>query len=271
MVINSRYTRIHDLHNHNGYYRGTGEIYTAAEAWQKASIEGIHQLGLANKVEFNHPNQDFIPLMYEEIKSLNNNSILLGIELDLGHPSGQIVLEENNCKYLDYVLAAPHNQPAKTLAWDELDDEDKNDYFDSYNKMLVNSFKSGIITIWAHPYLQELEISGGHYQTEIMESFQLILETCIQKNIALEINENYFRKTEPDKNNQHWWKSSEEYYHDKINLLQMLFEQALQNTDLEFSFGSDTHHLKSVGDIQQAINFAHKLEIPESRILVIEK
>jgi histidinol phosphatase-like PHP family hydrolase len=259
--------RLHDYHTHNGYYRGTGEEWTYSEGWTKAQTLGIQKFGIADKVEFNHPNQDFIPILAAERDNCANPNLLLGIEIDIGHPSGKIVLDQQMLPYLDYVIAGPHNQPVQTLMWSDLDDEDREEYFSSYRDILVNSFLQGPIDIWAHPFLQEIENCGDRYLPQLLPIFQEMLNVCQKKNTALEINENYFRRKNRPEKNKLWWHSDPEYYASKYHILDKLFTFALHETDISFSFASDTHKLSNVGDIRQSIEFAQHIEIPSSRIL----
>jgi histidinol phosphatase-like PHP family hydrolase len=261
---------LYNYHTHNGYYRGTGQEWTPQQGWNLAKQNGIELLGIANKVEFNHPNQDFIPIMRADIDELNNKNILLGVELDIGHPSGQNVLKAENLKYLDFVIGGPHNTPIQTLTWKDLDEEDLTEYFQSLRDILVNSFKKCSMTIWAHPFLQEIEYTANKYWEYISPILVEMLEICVKKNIAIEINENFFRKKTPPQPAEYLWASSNEYYKGKMSILKKIFTLINQEYDLDFTYASDSHKLEAVPEIDQSISFAREIGIKSERFLRIE-
>lgn len=260
-----------DYHTHSGFYRGSGEIWTPEAGWEQIQKKGRSQLGICNKVEFNHPAHDFIPILSKKITDLQNPEIFMGVELDLGHPSGQIVLDSNYLRYLDYIIAGPHNQPVETLAWPDLDEEAKCEYFQSYRDILVNSFKKGQISIWAHPFLQEIENTGSRFSAELFPIFQEMITLCDEKGIAIEINENFFRTKQPSRKYMQFWRTIDTYWADKYQLLERLYSYALTESRVFFSLGSDTHKLNAVGDIEESITFLQKIQIPHSRLLVLTK
>ena len=259
----------YDYHTHNGFYRGSLEEWTMAEGWAVAQKKGIELLGISDKLEFNHSNQDYVPILREELTQLNNPKVLLGVELDIGHPNGQNVMTETTASYLDYVIAGPHNHPVDTLLWDDLDEEDLVEYFDNLRDILLNSFKNAPVSIWAHPFLQELGHTAGQYWKYIEPILYTMLDYCGKKNIALEINENCFRSRNPPKQAESRWPSNEDYFREKSETIKRIFEIALHETDVPFSFASDTHSLHAVGDIDHSVQFAESIGIPESRLLVI--
>jgi histidinol phosphatase-like PHP family hydrolase len=270
-MVNLSEIKYPDYHTHNGYYRGSGEEWTAAEGWAIAQQRQISLLGITNKVEYNHPSHDFIPILNKEIKDLRNPHVLMGIELDIGHPSGKNVLDPTYLPYLDFIIAAPHNQPAKTLAWDPLDEEDRAEYFGTLRDILVNSFKNAPVDIWAHPFLQEIDLTADYYRADLIPIFHEMLSLAANQGFSFEINENYFRTKAPPKESAHFFKNAEDYYHKKLAFLEELFSLALHDSHVLFTFASDTHALAKVGDIANCIKFAQKIGIPLTRIRHIEK
>ncbi len=260
-----------DYHTHNGFYRGDPEMWTCAQGWQQASSKKIECLGIADKVEFNHPRTDFIPILRKEIDALANPAILLGVELDIGHPSGLCVLPPDVVSQLDFVIAGAHNQPVKTLTWPDLAPEDIEEYFASYGDILYNSLRNAPVTIWAHPFLQEVEYTGRKYWSYLEPIFRRMCELCVDKKIALEINENYFRKRTPPAATTSWWSSAKEYYQEKQHLLLEMFDIANAEYQLHFSFASDTHNLANVGDIAGCVRFAEALGLARDNFLLLEK
>ncbi len=259
---------IWDYHAHNGYYRGSGEIWPPEVGLKRANIQGLAGLGIANKVEFNHPNHSWIPVARKTIDCVGTAKLLLGIELDIGHPSGKTVLDGNYLQYLDYIIAGPHNQPVQTLTWEDLEDEDLQEYFDSYRNILLHSLENpkNPIDIWAHPFLQEIEYTGAKYEQWLLPIFENVLEVCAQMNIALEINENFFRKQFPPKMSTLWWKNNAMYFQEKYLFLRRLFKKALRETNLEFCFASDSHDLDQAGNVKNCVKFAKEIGIPEKRL-----
>ncbi len=246
-------------------------MWTCAEGWQQASSKQIERLGIADKVEFNHPRTDFIPILRKEIDALANPAILLGVELDIGHPSGLCVLPPDVATQLDFVIAGAHNQPVKTLTWPDIASEDIEEYFTSYGDILYNSIRNAPVTIWAHPFLQEVEYTGRKYWSLLEPIFRHMCGLCAEKGIALEINENYFRKRQPPADTRAWWPSAKDYYQEKQHLLLEMFDIANAEFELQFSFASDTHKLENVGDISGCIRFAESLGLDREKILLLAK
>lgn len=260
-----------DYHTHNGFYRGSLEEWTPLEGWEKAKSHGIQLYGISNKVESMHQEQNFIHILRDEIDSTLIAPILLGIELELADEQGKTHLKPEFRHDLDYILAAPHNQPVKTLLWEDLGEEGIGEYFTSLFNVLSHSFRQNDITVWAHPFLQELEYTAGRFEKQFMPIFTELLAICESRGIALEINENYFRNKTPPKDARKQHPDSNRYYLEKIQTLEHLFSYALQHTRLSFTFGSDTHDLNNVGEIEQSVEFARHLGIPPERILILER
>ncbi len=260
-----------DYHTHNGFYRGESEIWTCAEGWKQASSKKIELLGIADKVEFNHPRTDFIPILRKEIDALANPMVLLGVELDIGHPSGLCVLPPDVASQLDFVIAGAHNQPVKTLTWTDMAPQDIEEYFTSYGEILCNSIRNAPVTIWAHPFLQEVETTGRKYWPHLEPIFRRMCGLCAERGIALEINENYFRKHKPPAEVAGWWSNARNYYQEKHHLLLEMFDIANAEYGLQFSFASDTHKLENVGDITGCLHFAQSLGLESKNIFILKK
>ncbi|MHA1340991.1 MAG: PHP domain-containing protein [Promethearchaeota archaeon] len=276
-----------DYHTHNGFYRGSGEIWFIKEGIEVAKSRNIKLLGISPKLE--SKKQDFIKKLYLEKKNLidkntkncENNcddvqdiSIFTGIELDISDPNGKILLMKENHRFLDFVMAAPHQMPDRSLAWEDLDKEDIDEYFGLLKDILINTFSKnkGIINIWAHPFLQEIQIAADIYRPYILDILKEVIEVCKNNNIAIEINENYFRKQTPSLDSKKRWKEFADqntYFARKIRILEEIFSYALKNS-IKFTFGSDTHHLKQVGAINNCVEFAKKIGIKNENLLILK-
>ncbi|MHA1730781.1 MAG: hypothetical protein ACTSU5_02510 [Promethearchaeota archaeon] len=275
-----RYVKLHDYHTHNGFYRGSLEEWPVSAGWAVARDKGVTALGICPKVEFNHPKQDFLPYLRGEVDDFRRSGdgepdVFLGVELDIGDPRGKIVLHPESAKLLDYVIAGPHNQPVRSLTWGDLEADELEEYFSSYGDILVNSLAKvdvgpGVL-VWAHPFLQEIEYTAGRYWRGYLESiFADVLDVCAGRGIALEVNENFFRRKEPPQESSGWWVSPRDYYREKLDTLRMMFKRALAETDVQFSFASDTHQLRAVGDIRESVAFALEVGIPQGRLLELD-
>ncbi len=259
-----------DYHTHNGYYRGTQEVWSLQEGWEQAQTTGLKRLGISNKIEFNHPKQDFVPLLRRELDELENSAVLLGVELDFGDMEGTNVMKESTLELVDFVIGAPHNHPVYSLLFPDIEEEEIEEHFAVLRNILYNSLKNCPVDIWGHPFLQELNFTGNKYRSYIVPMFHELCELCANQNIAFEINSNYFRITTPKKKVAHYWNTSREYYDEKMDLLSELCTIALNNYDLKFSFASDSHQLRDVGQIEKCVEFAVSIGITDENILLLE-
>ena len=260
-----------DYHNHNGFYRGSNQIWSISQGWLVAQKKGISHFGVSPKLESSK--QDFILFLREELNKIKNEkpneNIFFGIELDIKNTNGKTqLIKENNAK-LDYVIMGPHQMPHRSLVWEDLDEEDIDEYFGSLRDILFNSMKNNRVDIWAHPFLQEIQISAGKFMGKMEPIMREILELCENKGIAIEINENYFRKNKPPEESKKLWNSSEKYYSEKIKTLKKLFGIALNDYNVKFTFASDTHNLENIGDINECIKFAENMGIKDNKILLL--
>lgn len=263
-------TRV-DYHTHDGFYRGSGEIWTIKQGWQVAKNQKISILGISPKLESKE--QEFISYLKsekEQFKDLKNPDILLGVEVDCRDPSGSLFLKQENLKFLDYIMVGPHNLPTHSLSISDLDESDYQEYFDELRTILMNSLSKNLVHIWVHPFLQEVDLYAGRFWKFLEPIYLEVLDLCQKKNIALEINANYFRTKKPTQEYAFYWKSAEGYYSDKISILKTMFTTAKQEYDVKFSFGSDSHHLEKVGDIEECIQFADSIGILDNRILILK-
>jgi histidinol phosphatase-like PHP family hydrolase len=256
-----------DYHTHDGFYRGSGEVWTISQGWDVAKLHNISILGISPKLESKE--QEFIRFLRDELNPLKNQKILLGLEIDCRDSSGSLFLNKDNYKLLDYVMVGPHNQPAHSLAIPDLEEADYQEYFDELRNILMNSLGKNPVDIWVHPFLQELELFGAKFWPYLEPIYADILDLCQKKNITVEINANYFRSKIPDQDTASYWRAAEIYYAEKLSILKTMFTTALQEYDITFSFGSDSHHLEKVGDIDECIAFAIDLNIPNNRIKII--
>ncbi|MHA1819695.1 MAG: PHP domain-containing protein [Promethearchaeota archaeon] len=281
-----------DLHTHNGFYRGSGEVWSIEEGIKVAKKKGINILGISPKLE--SPKQNFIKLLRNELDQLKRKEeftyiqsksaefqVYLGIELDIRITNGSILLNKESYKYLDFILAAPHQMPHRSLVWD-LEEDELDEYFKILHDTLYYSFKKNDLNIWAHPFLQEIEISADMYKSRLIDLFRDVLEICVNKNMALEINENYFRVKNPpnellnanpsikyDKTSIKDLLADNSYYKRKFAFLKELFTIAIKEYKMKFTFGSDTHDLNKVGDISECIKFARELGLRSKDIYVL--
>lgn len=259
-----------DYHTHNGYYRGSGRVWDAAQGWKQAQKADIELLAITPKLESKR--QEFIKFNHEMIEVFGNSSIFNGVEVDIRDPKGSFLLEPDSLKYVDLIMAGPHNVPYQTLAWPDLDAEDLNEYFGVLEKILQTGLEKNPVDVWVHPFLQELEISAGIYYDYLERIFRKILVICEKKKIAVEINANYFRKRSPMESTSHLWDDSpRHYFAEKYSILKDLFKIAYEEFDVSFSFGSDSHDLARVGDIDECIDFADQIGIGDDDILLLQK
>jgi histidinol phosphatase-like PHP family hydrolase len=253
-----------DYHTHNGFYRGSNEVWTIKQGWHVAKLNNISILGISPKLESKE--QEFISFLRRELNQLKNPNILLGLEVDCRDPNGTLFLKKENYKLLDYVMAGPHNQPTQSLTLPDLEEADYREYFDELRNILMNSLGKNKVDIWVHPFLQELELFGDKFWTYLEPIYLELLDLCQEKDITIEINANYFRKKTPPQETQSNWKSAQAYFMEKIFILRSMFMTAFKEYDITFSFGSDSHQLENVGNIEECIAFSDEIGIPDNRI-----
>lgn len=259
-----------DYHTHDGFYRGSGEIWKIIQGWQVAKDKDISILGISPKLESNEQSFiSYLKLEIESLKDLKDPTILLGIEVDCRDSNGSLFLKQENYQFLDYVMVGPHNLPTHSLSLPDLDEIDYQEYFDELCIILKNSLYKNPVTIWVHPFLQEVDLFAARFWKYLEPIYMEVLDLCQKKSIALEINANYFRSKKPATNLSFYWKSPEIYYAEKISVLKKMFLIAKNEFNVMFSFGSDSHQLEKVGDIEECIQFAESIEIPDNRILIL--
>jgi len=263
-----------DHHCHSGYSRCVKVPYAIKDGLKRAISRGfVEGIGITNHCHFNSPEQDHLKQSREEIDRLNQDlgdtKVLLGVELDIDHPSGKFVLTKESLDLVDYVLAGPHNMPHKSLAFPDMAQEDFDEYFGVLHDILVNSLEKNPIDIIPHPFLQEIEIGGSFFEKEVFAILPDILDVLAEKGIAMEISSTFHRDKQdtvelfsPGNNEDGWLQI--------IKMTSKIYKEALKRHDLKFSFASDAHRLDLAGDIFTPIMIARALHVPGKRIMHLE-
>ncbi|MHA1700284.1 MAG: hypothetical protein ACTSWN_15680, partial [Promethearchaeota archaeon] len=187
-----------DHHVHNGFSRCVKVPFSVESAFNVARARGfIEGIGITNHCHMNSPDQSHLEPTRMAIDQLNSRlgetRVLLGVELDIDHPSGRFVLSEKSLSIVDYVVAGPHNMPHRSLAFPDMEREDFDEYFAVLHDILVNSFEKNPIDIWPHPFLQEIEIGGTTFEKYIFDILDDVLPVLAEKGIAMEISSTFLR------------------------------------------------------------------------------
>ncbi len=263
-----------DHHTHNGFSRCVKEPYTIDQAIASGLARGtITSLGVTNHVHFNSPDQAHLRSSRVHVDDFNARHdckdgifALLGVEVDIDHPSGRFVLSKESVDLVDYIIGGPHNQPHRSLAFPDIEDEEIDEYFNSLASILVNGLGRNPIDIWVHPFLQEIEIGGDYFEDKVFSILPDVLQVLKDKGIAMEINTTFHRDKldtvkiwRPGDSGDPWLRV--------ISMITKVYKKALEYGSIKFSFGSDAHHVDNVGDIGSGLVVARFLGIPKARIL----
>lgn len=263
-----------DHHVHSGYSRCVKEPFRIKDGLDHALDRGfVEGIGITNHCHFNSPEQDHLKISRAEIDEINDTRgqkrVLLGVELDIDHPSGKFVLKKESLDLVDYVLAGPHNMPHKSLAFPDMEQEDFDEYFEALHDILVNSLEKNPIDIIPHPFLQEIEIGGSFFEKEIFAILPDLLDVLAEKGIAMEISSTFHRdkqdtvKIFSPTNEEDGWLQI-------IKMTCRIYKEALKRHEIKFSFASDAHRLDLAGDIFTPIMIAMALHVPGNRIMHID-
>ncbi|HME51282.1 MAG TPA: hypothetical protein VKM55_03635 [Candidatus Lokiarchaeia archaeon] len=260
-----------DHHVHTNYSRCVHQPYSIDAALEVALGRGfIEAIGITNHVHFNSPEQEHLKKSRTEIDTINEVAgeprVLLGVEVDVDHPSGRFVLSDASLAIVDYVIAGPHNLPHESLAMEGMGPEEFSEYFGSLEEILLNSLSKNPIDIWVHPFLQEIEIGGEYFAEYIFHMLPGILDVLESNRIAMEISATFPRDKGyplkvPGAN------MLEEAWLQIARITSTIYKMALDHGGISFSFASDAHDLENAGDIGFSIVLSKFLAIPGEKIL----
>jgi histidinol phosphatase-like PHP family hydrolase len=151
----------------------------------------------------------------------------------------------------------------------DIEPEDIENYFTSLKMILSNSFKKIPITIWAHPFLQEIEQFYDQYWDQYLEPIlNEVLPICANKGIAIELSADFHRNfVNSEKGVQ--LIGGIPCYKRIFDMLSKIYKKALVYPEIKFSFASDAHHIDEIGDIFVPRFISRILHIPTSRLLYI--
>ncbi len=257
-----------DSHTHNGYSRCVKEPWTISNGWKKAKSLGLKGLGITNHVHFNSPRQEFLANLRNEINTIPNANILLGVELDIDDPKGRIMLQKETLDLLDYVIAGPHNMPTDSLNFPDIIQDEIVEYFSSLHDILVSSLKGGPINVWVHPFYQELHF-GAKFWPQIAPIYTECLEICANRGIAVELTEAFHRDVKPiEKSRQ---SDLLAFQKELIKLVKKMVIQAASVPDLKFSLASDGHNLEEVGHLDFPLELVRSINGLQERLVHFQK
>lgn len=251
--------KLQDYHTHNGYSGCASKYpYSVAEGWKTIQQRGVTKWGLSNHYPSQKIYGNFIPILRAEIDAMENDNILLGVELELSSEEGNWDLKRDQLNHLDYVIGSVHNQPHGFLTLPDITAEEIDEFFESFRNLLVNNFEKNPIQIWGHPFMNEFERFGAKYwQYHLRPIFEAMLPILAKRHIAIDINPSYESKCKK--------------FPEVAGVLDDLFSLATDNPDVYFVTSSDAHSLANLGDLSFALSLVEKYEIPERRILEINK
>jgi histidinol phosphatase-like PHP family hydrolase len=251
--------KYYDYHTHNGFSGcASKHPYTITEGWDIIQKRGITKWGISNHYPTQKIYGDYIPDLRAEIDAMEQENILLGVELELNSEEGKSALSPNQQDQLDYIIGSVHNLPHDFLTLPDVTEEEIDEFFQSFRKMLINGFEKIPVRIWGHPFMNEFECFGDLYWKKYLRPiFQDCLEILANRKIAIDINPSYTAKCKkfPGVN----------------KVLDDLFTMAMVTPDVYFVTSSDAHNLMNLGDLTIPLSFVKKYCIPEKRILEINK
>lgn len=241
--------KFYDYHCHNGFSRCVKKPWNILDGWNIAKSKGIQKLGLTNHVHFNSPTQDYLFQLRQQIDEINDPNLLLGVELDIDSPNGKNVLDKQTYEILDYVIGAPHNQPTGFLLNDYIEEEDIKFYFSDLRDVLVSSLKNIPLTVWVHPFLQEIgQLKGKYWKDYLYPIYLECLDICVKKEIAIELTPQYFGVYKL--NQALSWYPELKINKEQYDIVSQIYSIASKDFDIKFSIGSDAHDINHIGEIQ---------------------
>jgi len=246
---------------------------------EKTTIKGyeIGGFGITNHVHFNSPDQEFLHDLRKEIDSVQEKhpkiQIFLGVELDIDGDDGKFTLLPSTMEIIDYIIAGPHNQIHRCLAWEDLEEDDMEDYFTSLRNRILNGLEKNPVSVWVHPFLQEIEAYADMYWEQLEPIFNAALKILDKKKIAYEINGSWYRTTRQPliENWQERWASIEAYNAEIQARLKYMLKEASAYDNILFSLGSDAHSYEDFLDIGNSLKQFQKLGLDYSRMFIPQK
>lgn len=251
--------KLYDYHTHNGYSGCASKApYSVADGWKIIQQRGVTKWGISNHYPTRSIYGDYFPALRAEIDAMHNDNILLGVELELNSDEGKCVLNPKQLDLLDYIIGSVHNLPHSFLTLPDIDEEEIADFFGSFRNMLVNGFKNIPVRIWGHPFMNEFgEWGDTYWKAHLLPIYEECLDIIARRHIAIDLNPSYEGKCKK--------------FPAVKQVLDEMFALAVDQPDVYFVTSSDAHGLVNLGDLAIPLKYIEKFQIPNSRILEIDK
>ena len=178
----------------------------------------------------------------------------MGVEVDIDDEDGKNKLPEHWRGIVDYIVGSSHNQPVDFLSLSDIEDEEIEEFFDTYRGSLINSFNNIPISIWGHPLLRVFQHFGDRFWKKYMlPVYEECLDVCAEQNIAIELTPQYYNKCSKQPST--------------FKILDEMYSLAMNNKEILFTTSSDGHTMKTLGDLTIPVQYVKKFKIPQDRLL----
>jgi histidinol phosphatase-like PHP family hydrolase len=189
--------------------------------------------------------------------------LFLGAEITIIDISGTIAQTKASTGYLQYFMVGEHLIPGTAITMDDLTQAHRllsrwqrnssaqiHELLNTVENMYLGCLKRYQPQVLVHPFATFTR--SGYIHTRMLEIFEQICEICAKKHIAIELNKSQIREcvTNPEPTIMDGAENltRPEFYHAMVELI--------KHHNVPYSFGSDGHLLKTMGDISPCYKIA---------------
>lgn len=184
----------------------------------------------------------------DEYAKKNGIKFYRGFEIEYFH---ELDVYEKYLEDLNFLIVGQHyivkdGELKSSFGLDSLED------IQIYSKTLVDAINTGYFNMIAHPDLCFYSIKKP--TDEMYEALRPVIEACVEKDVALELNANGIRRAGLEENCH----DSSCYRYPRVKFLEMTKE-----LNAKVHISSDSHNLDAFDDwaIERAIKLANDLEL----------
>lgn len=291
--------KMFDFHIHTKYSSCSAKhgLYDLIQAYHTVREHGFDGMGVSdhcNYKRYSAPSR-FLIEQRQLIKSNNlSDSLLLGLEISIINKKGDLGINPNYLKLLDYYIISEHchlnrlfsefyHLNNKFIKWVA----DGNDYkihetIDFLTELMINSINRNPYSIFAH--IWRFTRHRAYYSTTTLEKTDMILDALQSKNVALELHASMISAlTKSKKEDQELFEAIKSKIspklHDSIISPRQYIEEIIKRSlkySLFYAIGSDAHQIKNIGQFGNINNadwlksFLIDLGIKETKLVTPE-